>query len=180
MKNKAKEGKWYSLFLYIPLFIILLPWILVVLIKDSMAERKRKKERREKYHDIYNSNSQLMPYTESATPLPNEEFVSRIDELLCIQYKSLNGLSGRGCANQVITVDDPIRKDQILTFLKEHPIENLLNGNLNGDGFDRDHWELRFIFSDKNLNRCIRGYGVTEISAPYLRGLIPLIQNNKD
>lgn len=56
MKNKAKEGKWYSLFLYIPLFIISLPWIIVVLIKDSMAERKRKKERREKYHDIYDSH----------------------------------------------------------------------------------------------------------------------------
>ena len=180
MKNKANEQKWYSVFLYILMFIISLPWIIVVLIKDSIAERKRKKERSANFQDVCNSYSKLMPFVESATPSPNEEFISRINECICIQYKSLNGLSGRGYACQVIIEDDLARKEQIVTFLKEHPIENLLNGNLNSDGFDLDHWELHFIFADKSLNRCIRGYGVTEISAPYLRGLLPLIRNNKD
>lgn len=182
MKNKANERKWYSVFLYILLillFVILLPWIVVLLIKDSIANRKKAKVQRERSHDISNSDLQLMPYADSTTPSSNEEFISRINEFICLQYKSFNGLSGH-YACQVVAEDDPIRKEQILTFLKEHPIENLLNGNLYSDDYDLDHWELRFIFDDKRLNRCIHGYGDTESSAPYLCGLLPLLRNSKN
>ena len=43
-------------------------------------------------------------------------------------------------------------------------------------GSDMDHWEIRFIFEDRNLNRCICGYGITETSAPYLHTLVPIIR----
>ena len=46
-------------------------------------------------------------------------------------------------------------------------IENLLYGDINSSGCDMDHWEIRFIFEDRNLNRRICGYGVTE-SSPHI------------
>ena len=69
----------------------------------------------------------LLPYLEPVTPLSNEEFISRIDEFICIQYKAHNGLSGRSDACQLIAEDDPESKERVLSFLKEHPIEKLLS-----------------------------------------------------
>ena len=117
---------------------------------------------------MYQAKPALLPFCPPIVPMSDEEFVSRISEFTCIQYTSLNGLSGGSCAYQLIASESPERKEQLLSFLKEHPIENLLHGDIIGDGCDFDDWNIRFIFEDRNLNRCIRGYGITETSAPYL------------
>ena len=69
----------------------------------------------------------------------------------------------------------------MLRFLEKHPIENLLYGDVNCNACDMDHWELRMIFEEQNLNRCIRGYGITATSAPFLCELVPsLVKQRKD
>lgn len=177
MNNKAEKGKWHSLVLYVLLGIVLLPCFVVMNIKDAIARRKEQRTYRKKQHGLH---VQLMPFTEPAATVPNEEFISRIHEFICIQYQSFNGLSGRCRVYQVIVDNAPRKKEQILSFLKEHPIENLLSGNLcSREGQDLDEWELRFVFADQRLNRRIRGYGITEITEPYLR-LFSLLRSNED
>ena len=156
--------------------------------KETEEEKRRRKEREERefqhrwtlLHRPQSMTPSLLPYLEPVTPLSNEEFISRIDEFICIQYEAHNGLSGRSDACQLIEEDDPESKERVLSFLKEHPIEKLLYGDIwEKDVFDMTHWEIRFIFADRNLNRRICGYGLTETSYPYLHGLVPILRNNK-
>lgn len=117
----------------------------------------------------------LVQYKEPKEPVDNNIFISQIDEFVCFQYKSFNGLSGRGKSCQIVSDVDSELKDYMLGFLKKHPIEGLLYGNVNCDGYDMDHWEMCFIFENQNLNRRITGYGITEDSAPFLCEMIPYL-----
>lgn len=177
MKDKSDGMKWYKAVLFILLFVLMIPYLIVLFIKDRVAKNKRKKFAAKKLQDIAVEFSSLLEFLEPIVPVFDEVFISRIDDFSCIQYKAFNGLSGKNYACQLISSENPKCKEQILSFLKDHPIENLLHGDINSSGFDMDHWEIRFIFEDCNLNRRICGYGVTELSAPYLHTLVSIIRN---
>ena len=177
MKDKTDGTKWCNVLLFIPLFIIMMPYFVVVFIKNCIVKKKSKRVTSKKIQGITEENSSLWPFLEPAVPVSDEVFISRIDEFSCVQYKAFNGLSGKSYACQLISSENPKCKEQVLSFLKNHPIENLLRGDINSSGFDMDHWEIRFVFEDRNLNRRICGYGVTELSAPYLHTLVPIIRN---
>ena len=177
MKDKADGMKWYKLLLFIPLFVIMIPYFIVLHIKNRVAKYKRKKISLTNSQVVAAESSSLWGFLEPVIPVSDEVFISRIDEFSCIQYKAFNGLSGKSYACQLISSETPKGKERILSFLKNHPIENLLYGDINSSGCDMDHWEIRFIFEDRNLNRRICGYGVTELSAPYLHTLVSIIRD---
>lgn len=177
MKDKSNGMKWYEVLLFIPLFVIMIPYFIVLHIKNRNAKRKSKRITVKKSQAFATESSSLWGFLEPAVPVSDEVFISRIDEFSCIQYKAFNGLSGKSYSCQLISSEKPKCKEQVLSFLKDHPIENLLHGDINSSGFDMDHWEIRFIFEDHNLNRRIYGYGVTELSAPYLHTLVSIIRN---
>ena len=177
MNDKTDGMKWYNVPLFIPLFIIMIPCFVVVFIKDRIAKNKSKKITLKKSQDITAKPSSLLRFLEPIIPVSDEVFISRIDEFSCVQYKAFNGLSGKSYACQLISSETPKGKERILSFLKDHPIENLLYGDISSSGCDMDHWEIRFIFEDRNINRRICGYGVTESSAPYLHTLVSMIRD---
>ena len=177
MKGKADRMKWYKAVLFILLFVLMIPCLIVLFIKDRVAKDKRKKIATKELQDIAAEHSLLLEFLEPIVPVCDEVFISRIDEFSCVQYKAFNGLSGKSYACQLISSEKPKCKEQVLAFLKNHPIENLLHGDINSSGFDMDHWEIRFIFEDRNLNRRICGYGTTKTSAPYLHTLVPIIMD---
>ena len=176
MKGKADRMKWYKAVLFILLFVLMIPYLIVLFIKDRVAKDKRKKIATKELQDIAAENSSLLEFLEPVVSVSDEVFISCVGEFSCVQYKSFNGLSGKSYSCQLISNENPKCKEQILSFLKEHPIDNLLHGDINSNGCDMDHWEIRFIFEDRNLNRCICGYGITETSAPYLYTLVPIIR----
>ena len=177
MNDKTDGMKWYKFLLFIPLFVIMIPYFIVLHIKNRNAKRKSKRITVKKSQAFATESSSLWGFLEPAVPVSDEVFISRIDEFSCIQYKAFNGLSGKSYACQLISCETPKGKERILSFLKDHPIENLLYGDINSSGCDMDHWEIRFIFEDRNINRRICGYGVTESFAPYLHTLVPIIRD---
>ena len=177
MKGKADRMKWYKAVLFILLFVLMIPDLIVLFIKERVAKNKRKKTATKKLQDIAAEFSSLLEFLEPTVPVSDEVFILRIGEFSCVQCKTFNGLSGKSYVCQLISSENPKCKEQVLSFLKNHPIENLLHGDINSSGFVMDHWEIRFIFEDRNLNRRICGYGVTELSAPYLHTLVPIIRN---
>jgi len=177
MKGKADRMKWYKAVLFILLFVLMIPYLIVLFIKDRVVKNKRKKIAAKKLQDIAVESSSLMCFFEPIVPVSDEVFISRIDEFSCVQYKAFNGLSGQSYAWQLLSSENPECKEQVLSFLKDHPIENLLHGDINCNGFDMDQWEIRFIFEDRNLNRRICGYGTTKTSVPYLHSLVPIIRD---
>lgn len=177
MKDKSDGMKWYEVLLFIPLFVIMIPYFIVLHIKNRIAKHKSKRITLKNSQTVFAESSSLLGFLEPFVPVSDEVFISRIDEFSCVQYKAFNGLSGKSYACQLISSENPKCKEQVLSFLKNHPIENLLRGDINSSGFDMDHWEIRFVFEDRNLNRRICGYGVTELSAPYLHTLVPIIRN---
>lgn len=177
MKGKADRMKWYKAVLFILLFVLMIPCLIVLFIKDRVAKDKRKKIATKELQDIAAEHSLLLDFLEPVVSVSDEVFISRIGEFSCVQYKAFNGLSGKSYACQLISSETPNGKERILSFLKDHPIENLLHGDINSSGFDMDHWEIRFVFEDRNLNRRICGYGVTESSAPYLHTLVSMIRD---
>lgn len=175
--SKTKEpSKWHILFIGIGALVLTLPVYFVMCVKDFFKNKKHNKRTLSniKLGEKYD-NAPLMPYKEPISPVDDGEFLSRIDEFICFQFKRFNGLSGRGHNYQFLASDSPELKEFVLHFIAEHPIENLLCGNVNCNGHDMDHWEIRIIFEDQNLNRCIRGYGTTEVSAPFLCELVPYL-----
>lgn len=176
-RSKAKKSpKWNILFAGIGVLLLALPIYAVMRIKDFF---KSKKSNIHTLSDIKldkrDDNTPLTPYKEPTSPVDDREFISRIDEFICFQYKSFNGLSGRGKSFEFFASESPELKEYVLKFLANHPIEELLYGNINCNGHDMDDWQIRIIFEDENLNRCIRGYGTTNVSAPFLRELVPYL-----
>ena len=178
MKDKADGMKWYQFLLFIPLFVIMIPYFIVLHIKNRIAKNKSKKISLTNSQVVAVESSSLLGFLEPVIPVSDEVFISHIDEFSCIQYKAFNGLSGKSYACQLISSEKPNGKERILSFLKDHPIENLLYGDIHSSGCDMDHWEIRFIFEDRNINRRICGYGVTESSAPYLHTLVSIMRDN--
>ena len=180
MKDNTDKMKWYEAVLLVLLFVIMIPYLIVIAIKDRVAENKREKIAKQKFEkrlqDMAAKTSLLLAFSVPVVPVSDEVFISRIDEFTCIQYRAFNGLSGWSCQYQLISSEFPQLKERVLSFLKDHPIENLLYGDIDCDGCDMNHWEIRFIFEDRNLNRRIRGYGFTEVSSPYLIHLVSLIR----
>lgn len=177
MTDQTDGMKWYKAVLLILLFVIMIPYFIAIFVKDRVAESKRKKVTLKKAQYIEAESSSLMCFLKPIIPVSDEVFISRIDEFSCVQYKAFNGLSGKNYTCQLISSEKPECKEQVLSFLKDHPIENLLYGDINSSSCDMDHWEMRFIFEDRNLNRRICGYGVTESSAPYLHTLVSIIRD---
>lgn len=153
-----------------------LPIYAVMRIKDFI---KSKKSNIHTLSDIKldkrDDNTPLTPYKEPTSPVDDREFISRIDEFICFQFKRFNGLSRRSYNYQLLASESPELKEYVLRFFEKHPIENLLYGDVNCNTCDMDHWELRMIFEDQRLNRCIRGYGITDASAPFLCELVPFL-----
>lgn len=177
MKDKADGMKWYEVLLFIPLFVIMIPYFIVLHINNRIAKHKSKRITLKNSQTVATEPSSLLGFLEPVIPVSDEVFISRIDEFSCIQYKAFNDLSGKSYACQLISSETPKGKERILSFLKDHPIENLLHGDISSSGCDMDHWEIRFIFEDRNINRRICGYGVTESSAPYLHTLVSIIRD---
>ena len=183
MQNKEDKIKWYHVLLFILFFIIMIPYCIFEFIKNRVTKNKRKKAAASNTRcmpRMHESTPPLLPFFEPIVPASDEEFASRISEFTCIQYTKFNGLSGESHAYQLIASEKPERKEQVLSFLKDHPIENLLHGDIIGTGCDMNHWEIRFIFEDRNLNRRICGYGITETSAPYVLDLISILRKDVD
>lgn len=176
-RSKTKESpKWHILFAGIGALNLALPIYAVMRIKDFF---KSKKSNIHTLSDIKldkrDDNTPLTPYKEHTSPVDDREFISRIDEFICFQFKRFNGLSRRSYNYQLLASESPELKEYVLRFFEKQPIENLLYGDVNCNACDMDHWELRMIFEDQNLNRCIRGYGTTEVSAPFLCELVPYL-----
>lgn len=170
--------KWYKVVLYVLLGILLLPFILLYLLFTLLvpAKKKQKSPPKKKASQVESLQENLparfsMQYEEPAEPLPDEDFIRRIDEFVCLQYTTWNDYSGRSSKQELIAAECPELKERVLNFLQEHPVENLLYGERYADGHDMSHWELKFIFEDSRLNRCIAGYGITESTAPYRHGI---------
>lgn len=184
MQNKEDKIKWYHMLLSILfLMIAIIPFSIFEFIKDRVTKNKRKKAASINTRIMSRMNEStppLLPFFEPIVPSSDEEFVYRISEFTCIQYTTFNGLSGGSYACQLIAGENPERKGQVLSFLKDHPIENLLHGDIIGSGCDMNHWEIRFIFEDRNLNKRICGYGITETSAPYVLDLISILRKDVD
>ncbi len=107
----------------------------------------------------------------------NQMFITNIDKLNCIKYNSFNGLSGGRIDYQFNIEKD--NKWLIVSFLREHPIDKLINGVRDSMAHDLDHWEISFIFENSSLNQSIKGYGITEDSSPYVTEFIYMLQKNQ-
>ncbi len=177
-----KKYKWYQVIGNILILTILLPFLLIFVFVDKIQSRfKKPKQNNDTYktRGIKPEDKKCFKYPFipiSDTYVSDEEFIERFSEFVCIQFDSYNGLSGGICLNELIASEHLEYKEQLLAFIKEHPIENLLYGNLhNDDVLDDSHWRFRFIFDDSNLNRTICGYGITEDSCPFLRDMMQWI-----
>ena len=168
-KKTKKHSGLYIIIMGIGVLIIAMPICVFIYVRDFFKSKKWKKgtSSQNKYDAL-----PLMPYREPKMPVNDKEFIDRIDEFICFQYKSLNALSGDGITYQLIADETPELKKYVLDFLKEHPIESLLYGKLESAGRDLTHWEMCFIFENQNLNHRIKGYGVTEDSSPFIRELV--------
>ena len=176
-RGKTKEPlKWHILFTGIGTLILALPIYAVMRIKDFFKSKKSNKHTLSDIKfDKRDDNTPLTPYKEPTSPVDDREFISRIDEFICVQFRRFNGLSGRSYNYQLLASESPELKEYVLRFFEKYPIENLLYEDVNCNAYDMDHWELRVIFEDQNLNRCIRGHGTTEASAPFLCELVPYL-----
>lgn len=179
-KKQKEHSKLYIIVVGIGALILALPIYAVMCINDFFKNKKHKKGTSYVMHSSERNAQPLMHYSEPQTPVEDREFISRIDEFVCFQYKSFNGLSGRGKSFQLFASESPELKEYVLKFLANHSIEELLYGNINCNGCDMDDWEICIIFEDENLNRCIRGYGTTDVSAPFLRELVPYLFRKQD
>ena len=95
-----------------------------------------------------------------------------LDTLVCVQYCSSNGLSGRSCTRKYEAAEHPHLTEQLVAFLKTYPPEHLSSDVLYEDGvFDSDHWSFAFFFQDKTNNFIMRGYGFSFAAYPYLSKL---------
>ena len=180
MKNGDTQKKvpplWCAIIVCIVVMILALPIFAVIWIKDQFKNKKKDTP----YHFDPNRGYDQPPLTYYRIPqqplVDDKEFISRIDEFVCFQYNSFNGLSGRGHRFQFFASESPELKEYVLKFFQEHPIEALLCGDIHHrDCHDLDHWEIRFIFENEYLNRSIRGYGTTSASYPFLCKLIPYL-----
>ncbi len=126
---------------------------------------------------IKNNNDKkfVIRYNEPSYPVPDYYFANALNDVICIQYWSCNDFSGSIHMGELILSERPDLKDKVLLFLEEHPIITLLESNRHEYAHDRNRWKFRFIFNNTNFNRCICGYGITEISAPYLLELAHLL-----
>ena len=71
--------------------------------------------------------------------------------------------------SELVAADHPEKKEQVLAFLQEHPIADLLHGDRYEQAKDMSNWKISFIFDDTRLNRTILGYGHTKLTNPYLK-----------
>ena len=111
MKDKADGMKWYKFLLFIPLFAIMIPYFIVLHIKNRVAKNKRKKISLTNSQVVAAESSSLLGFLEPVIPVSDEVFISRIDEFSCIQYKAFNGLSGKSYACQLISSETPKGKE---------------------------------------------------------------------
>ena len=169
--------KW-KMGLFIVLGILLFPiWILpacIFLLCAKIAEKRKSRRAVQRWEARRRAEGEkqfAMPYHEPMHPVPDEVFASRIEEFVCIQVWSCNDYSGGITMQELVAAEHPEKKEQILAFLREHPITELLHGDRYEQACDTDRWKIRFIFDDPDLNRTIEGYGHTELTAPYLRAL---------
>lgn len=190
-KHTNKKIKWYNIILYILLGIpvvllaiilgiLLLPLILLVIIALKISESKQHKKQREqlRHRRLDPSRMKVFKYCyhETNTRFPDEVFLERFDEVICIQYLSVNGLSGGKCLRELSFFDMPEKKEEVMAFFQEHPIEKLLNADLHcKNARDLNDWYIRFIFPNPDLNRQIKGYGYTELTEPYLFTLVRML-----
>lgn len=172
-KQKA-HSKVYNLIEGIMALLLAMPMCAVISVKEFLKNKKWKKGSSSTVKQDPDEPS-LMHYVEPQTLGEDTEFISRIDEIVCFQYKSFNELSGKERSYQFIAYEAPELKEYLLKFFKEHPIEELLYGDIDCNGCDMDHWEIRLIFEDQKLNHRIRGYGIANASAPFLCDLIPYL-----
>ena len=179
-KKQREHSNWYTIVVGVGALILALPIYAVMCIKDFFKNKKHKKGTSYIMHSSESNAQPLMHYSEPQTPVEDSEFISRINEFICFQFRRFNGLSGRERNYQFFASDSPELKEYVLSFLTEHPIEKLFYGNINCNGFDMEDWEIRIIFEEQSLNRCIRGYGTTDVSAPFLRELIPYLFHKQD
>lgn len=171
MENK----KWYVIVFNVMIGILFLPVLLIIWLCGKIQDKRkaRKKAKASVQPRTRQNISFAMPYVQPDVPLNDEAFISRIDEFIGIQYTSLNGLTGKRIDRELVAEKNPELKSKILSFLQEHPIEQLLYGKRDRiDVLDSDHWELRFIFADPGLNRRVSGYGYTEDTRPFLHRLV--------
>lgn len=122
-------------------------------------------------------------YSEPSSPVSDYDFANALNDVICIQYWSCNDYSGSIRMRELIISERPDLKDKVLLFLEEHPIITLLESNCHGYGHDSNRWKFRFIFNNTSFNRCICGYGITEITAPYLlkfSNLLPEILSEEE
>lgn len=182
-----KKQKWYETAGLILLGILMLPVVLVGFVIDRLKGKPAEKKEDGEKPSGYLINGRMVTrdeymdqlprykyrYQEPETPLPDEEFFARILEVECIQYHSrtdrTNGVSGR----ELVVGEDPRATEEVLTFLREHPIREVFYGDWHSKGCDMNHWKLCFIFREPGLNRCIKGYGWgTEDTEHWFRGLM--------
>ena len=154
--------------LLLPILILLSPVLLIIHFKDKRAEEKKRQQAWEKWKTTHEPTQFQTRYTEVLEQQPSEEFIRRIGEFTVLQFISRNDYTGVERKRELIAAEHPEKKAQILEFLKEHPIEELLRAERFEAAHDVDRWELRFIFEDEHLNCTISGYGHTEAAAPYL------------
>lgn len=156
--------------LLLPILILLSPVLLILHFKNKRAEQKKRQQSWEKWVATHQPTQFQTRCTESFRQ-PDEEFIRRVGEFTVLQFISRNDYTGRERKRELIAAEHPEKKAQILEFLKEHPIEELLRAERYENAHDANRWELRFIFEDAHLNCAISGYGHTEAAAPYLSGI---------
>ena len=167
--------------LLFPFFVLVSPVFLVIHCK----EKKRKQKTKTHKGKIRNSSEKCfsLSYIAPTNPLPNDVFIARIAEFTCLQFHSVNDLSGKTRMRELVATEHPEKKARVLEFLQSHPIDELLCGERYMDAMDMNRWCLQFIFEDSSLNRSISGYGWTEQTSPYLSEMvryIPEILSNEE
>ena len=153
--------------LLLPILILLSPVLLILHFKNKRAEKKKYQQAREQWVATHQPTQFQTRCTESFRQ-PDEEFIRRVGDFTVLQFISRNDYTGGERKRELIAAEHPEKKEQILEFLKEHPIEELLRAERYENAHDANRWELRFIFEDAYLNCAISGYGHTEAAAPYL------------
>ena len=143
----------------------------------SLRDLFKRKKKKEGYLQPSGQQAKkfAMAYSEPAAPGPEEAFIQSIGSFCCVQYWRRNDMTGGTQMRELIAAEMPRERDLVLSFLAANPIRPLLNGDLCAKGHDMDRWELRFLFEDPTLNRRICGYGVTELTAPFVLELARLI-----
>ena len=154
--------------LLLPILIVLSPVLLVVYFVKKRAKKRHYAQKWEQKIKELSAKQFATPYTEPVNPVPDAIFAERIGEFTCLQFWSCNDHSGGITMRELVASQHPEKKAQVLAFLQEHPITELLNGERDDGSHDSNRWKIRFIFEESYLNRTICGYGRTELTAPYL------------